>query len=544
MADEQGGTRGSEGYDGDDRLPEATLETGGSGFSLIWLIPIVAALIGCWIAWRAYAESGPEVTITFITAEGLEAGKTQIKFKDLTVGVVKTIDFAKDLSHVIVTAELSPPTKGYLTDETKFWIVRPQISAGRASGLGTLLSGAFIGMDPAFEGEPQRKFTGLEVKPVITSGDKGTVFTLRSSSLGSAGIDTPVYFRKVSVGSVVSYEMSEDGNTIDTRVFIEAPHDKRVTSVTRFWDASGLDLTVDAEGLRLDTVSLVSLLIGGVAFDSPPYEEGEPAFEDSVFTLYPNRQEAIQRHYDVKRRYLLHFTGSVQGLTIGSPVVFRGIHFGKVVDIRLQFDWVDAEVLIPVLVELEPERFEWVGDEGVTPDERRPIDHLVENGFRAQLGRGNILTGGLQVEFDFHKDAPPAEVLLGGLYPELPTAPTPLQDIAVNVATIVRNVEKMPLDEIGFILRDSLAELRTTLQHISSLSAGFDKDVLPSLAATLSNLESTTQNVDKLMAAGSPIPLELQRAIEEIGRAAQSARLLTDYLERHPEALIQGKSNE
>ncbi|MBW2390204.1 MAG: MCE family protein [Deltaproteobacteria bacterium] len=543
MVDERDERSGSEGFGGDERLPEASLESRG-GFSLIWLIPIVAALIGAWIAWRTYAESGPEVSISFITAEGLEAGKTEVKFKDLTVGLVQSITLAEDLSHVIVTAELTPGSKHYLTDQTQFWIVRPQISAGRATGLGTLLSGAYVGMDPALEGTPQLEFTGLESPPVITSSDRGTVFTLRSQTLGSAQINSPVYFRKISVGAVVSYEMSEDGNSVDTLVFIEAPHDKRVTSSTRFWDASGIDLTVDAEGLRLDTVSVVSLLIGGIAFDSPDGEVGDPVSEDTVFSLYPNRRASKQMAYTVKRRYLLHFSGSVQGLVPGSPVVFRGIHFGEVVDIRLQLNWEEAEVLIPVVIEIEPERFEWIDMESAAIGPQERLEHLVENGFRAQLGRGNILTGQLQVEFDFHENAPAAEVVYGGRYPELPTAPTPLEDIAVNVANIVKKVEKMPLDEIGVALRDSLAELRITLQHVSRLSAGFDKDVMPSLAATLANLESTTESVDKLMAAGAPIPIELQRAIEEIGRAAHSARLLTDYLERHPEALIRGKSNE
>lgn len=541
MADQHGDFGDSDPLD-DDRLPEAALRVR-TGFSLIWLIPIVAALIGAWIAWRTYAESGPEVSITFKTAEGLEAGKTEVKFKDLTVGLVESITLAKDLSHVIVTAELAPGSKRYLTDQTRFWIVRPQISAGRATGLGTLLSGAYVGMDPAMEGKSQRKFTGLENQPVITSSDRGTVFTLRSKMLGSSQIDSPVYFRRIPVGAVVSYEMSEDGNSVDTRVFIEAPHDKRVTSKTRFWNAGGLDLTIDAEGMRLNTVSVVSLLIGGIAFDTPDGEIGEPVFKDTIFDLYPNRRESRKKTYGVKRRYLLHFPGSVQGLVVGSPVVFRGIHFGEVIDVGLQLDWQKAEVLIPVVIEIEPERFEWIDRDHITIAPEKRIQHLVENGFRAQLGRGNILTGQLQVEFDFHDNALPADVKFTGLYPELPTAPTPLEDIAVSVASIVKSVEKMPLEEIGATLRDSLAELRTTLQHVSRLSAGFDENVMPSLAATLANLESTTQSIDGLMSAGAPIPIELQRAIEEIGRAAQSARLLTDYLERHPEALIRGKSN-
>ncbi len=519
-------------------LPEALLEERG-GFSIIWLIPIIAIAIGGWIGWQAYSETGPTIRIQFDSAEGLVAGTTEVKYKDLRVGLVTAIELAEDLSHVILTAELTRGAERYLTENTRFWVVRPRFAAGRASGLETLISGAYVGIDPVLEGRRQRTFIGLEHLPIVTTGDSGTVYTLRSSTLSSAEIGSPVYFRRFEVGRVISYEMDESGDFVTTQVFIEAPHDNRVRSNTRFWDASGLDISLDAEGIRIDTASLVSLVIGGIAFDSPSLLAGGPVDPATIFPLHANYQASKEQIYALRRRFLLHFSDSVQGLVPGSPVVFRGIHIGEVLDVRLQVVWEESEVLVPVIIEIEPERFEGVTTDFIDPVQR--IEHLVDNGFRAQLGLGNILTGQLQIEFDLHPEAPPASIIDGNLYPELPTVPTPLQAITGSLASVLGQIERLPLKEIGDNLRDSLAELRTTLIETRRLESGLNEDVLPSLTRTMESLDDTIQSVDRMIASDAPLPSELQRTLQDFGEAAESVKLLADYLERHPEALLKGK---
>lgn len=523
-----------------DSVP-AAVSREGTDLSLVWVIPVVAIVIGAWIGLRAISEQGPVITIEFKSAEGIEAGQTRVAFKDLQVGRVTGINLSDDLSHVLVTAELVRDVEDHLTENTRFWVVRPQVTAGRITGLTTLLSGAFIAMDPVSEGEPQEHFVGLETPPVVTTGAEGSIFTLRSEALGSIDVGAPVYYRQIQVGEVSTYEMDESGQSITTQVFVRAPHDARVRSNTRFWNASGLDVTIDAEGVRIQSSSIVAMLIGGIAFDSPdPFDPGEPVDESTVFNLYASKEQSEQPVYSIRQRYLLHFPHSVQGLAPGSPVVFRGIKIGRVVDVNLQLDPTTFDVRVPVVIEVEPERLE-IPDSDQQGGVQGRIERLVANGLRAQLGRGNLLTGALQVELDVHKDEPPARVVLGGRYAELPTIPAPLDEITASVSGVLAKIDRLPLDQIGSDLSESMAELRDVLKETNQLAAGFNEDLIPALSSTLGRLDSTVGSLDELLADDAPLPLELRRALEDVGEAARSVRVLADYLEQHPEAMIRGR---
>ena len=259
-----------------DAAPKAVVKTKRS-FSIVWLVPLVALVIAGWLGFKALTEKGPTITITFETAEGLEAGKTKIKFKDVEMGQVDAILLSEDLSHVVLTANLVKGAEKYLSDKTRFWVVRARVAAGEVSGLGTLLAGAYIGMEPK-EGKPARAFKGLEVPPIITEGLPGRHFVLRASKLGSLDINAPIYYRQIKAGQVVAYEMEKDGQAILIKVFIHAPFDALVRENTRFWNASGLDVAMDASGIRINTESLLSIVSGGVAFETPAnLEPGGPA---------------------------------------------------------------------------------------------------------------------------------------------------------------------------------------------------------------------------------------------------------------------------
>jgi paraquat-inducible protein B len=520
--------------------PPAAVVEAKSRFSFVWLVPIVAALIGAWLAYTAFSERGPEITITFESGEGLAAGKTKVKYKDIEVGMVQSVELADDLSHVVVTAELASGAERYLTHNTRFWVERARISAGQVSGLGTVFSGAYIGMDPVREGERERHFTGLEVPPVVTRDEPGRHFTLRSETLGSVEVGVPVFYRSIRVGQVVAYELDESGDFVTAEVFVKSPHDQRVRDNTRFWNASGLDISLSAQGIQVDTTSVVSMLIGGVAFDTPEnLEPGREVDDDHVFYMYPNRQASLEQTYALKRRFLLYFGGSVDGLVPGSSVVFRGIELGKVLDVRLQFDPEALEFEIPVLIEIEPERIEFTDVPTDEPDDRAA--GLVKRGLRAQLGRGNLLTGQLQVVLDIHPDAPPAELRFEGSYAVIPTVPTPLEEITTSVAHILDRIEKVPLEQIGEDLHESLVALRATLDETRGVSKQLNEELAPTLGATLAQLEEAAGSTNAMLSPDSPMRREMQRSLTELAEAARSMRLLLEYLEQHPESLLRGK---
>jgi paraquat-inducible protein B len=521
--------------------PEAVIQTKKKfSFSIVWLVPVVAVLIGGWLVYKALSEKGPTITITFETAEGLEAGKSKIKYKDVEVGQVESIELARDLSHVIVTAELNKGTDPYLTENTRFWVVRARVAAGGVSGLGTIFSGAYIGIDPGKPGKPTRSFKGLETPPIITFGIPGRLFILKSKTLGSLDIASPVYYRRIKVGQVVAYELEKDGTAVDIKIFIHAPHDQEVRQNTRFWNASGLDVSVDASGIKVNTESFVSMMIGGIAFDTPRnLEPGSPAPENQTFHLYQSRAESVEASYVQKRPWLLHFEGSVRGLSVGAPVEFRGIEIGKVMDITLEFDWKKLAFRIPVLIELEPDRIYWVGKQKM--DRQQGMDFLVEKGLRAQLKQGSLITGQLYVSLDMHPDAPPAKIIWGEPYAELPTIPAPMEEVTRTVSKIVEKFEKLPLEQIGNDLRDTMANLNKTTEDLQKLVQNLDASTVPAANATLEQTKKTLIKVDRLLNAESPTGHELKRALGELADAARNISILADYLERHPDSLVFGK---
>jgi len=505
----------------EDAIPEAVASTR-SGFSIVWAIPLLAAVIGVWVAWSAYSERGPEITITFDTAEGLEAGKTKVRYKNVEVGQVEAIDLGEDNDDVIVTVQMNKPSEPYLTEKTRFWVVRARITAGNVSGLGTLLGGAYIGLDPVKDGKKTRNFTGLETAPIVTTDQPGQHLILEASRRSSLDVGSPIYFRQIKVGEVVSYELAEDGESVDFRVFINEPHHLKVTENTRFWNASGLDVSLSAEGVEVEMESVVSLLVGGIAFEVPENMRlGNPVVDDSVFTLYDSHDEALEREVSIKRRYLLYFDSSVRGLSKGAQVEFRGIQLGRVLDISIEFDAETERFLIPVLIETEPERLTPVSILHSEEENLAQLARLVQRGLRAQLKTGNLLNGQLYVNLDIYPDAAPASIDTSGQYPIMPTVPTSMQEITKSVKVVLKKLENFPLDELG-----------------KDLSGTID-----TLNKAISQADNTLQTVEHMFAADAPLSQEMQRTLIELAEAARSLRVLADYLDRHPEALLRGKGS-
>jgi paraquat-inducible protein B len=542
-------------------LPQARVVTR-DRLSLVWLLPVLALLVGGWLAYKTLSERGPTIRIEFRTAAGLEAGKTKVKFKDVSIGQVTAIDVSEDLSKVIVSAELKQGSEKFLTDKTRFWVARPRITASQISGLETLLSGAYVAIDPGRGGKRQDRFVGLPTPPVISINEPGSQLQLRSQELGSLNLGSPVYYRQIQVGQVVGYSLDEDSRAVTIDVFVAQPHDRLVVASTRFWNASGIDVRLGADGVSIDTDSLLSVLIGGIAFDNPDtLESTSTAVEPGqFFPLYASRADAHERIYLTKEPYLLIFTGSMRGLNIGAPVSLRGIQIGKVLDIQLEFDPEKLDFVIPVLIEIELERIHFPiqgGRERILSEDPDILNKLVQSGLRAQLKTGSLLTGQLYIEFDFHSDAPSARLTRQGEYRVIPTLPTPLDAVTTRLNRILAKVEDFPLDKIGEDLsatmagardlldaeelKNSLSELELTLRDLRVLTARLDSETAPELTAALRDGRTLLRSANAMIAPDAPINIEIKRTMQTISAAARSIRTLADYLERHPEALIQGK---
>ncbi|MBF0157756.1 MAG: MCE family protein, partial [Magnetococcales bacterium] len=540
--------------------------------SPIWLVPLIAALVASWIAWRTLAEQGPTISITFKSAEGIAAGKTRIKHKEVDIGLVTAVkvDVGSLYSRVTITAEMSRAVEDHLTEGTRFWVVRPRLSLKEVSGLSTLVSGTYIEMEPG-SGPEHHTFTGMDTPPVIRADQAGARFLLTTESLGSLTQGAPVYYRDIPVGEVMGYNLTDDKQGVSVHIFVQAPHHLMVHKESRFWQVGGVDLSLTAEGFAVHTNSLQKLVQGGVAFETPEAANGEPPAADGAsFRLFPDRKSIDEGSYTRKIPYVLFFDGSVRGLKTGAPVEFRGIRIGSVTDIRMEYDSVNGTFRIPVLVQIEPERVTEIKHLDEAPEESpySLLDQLVAKGLRARLQMGSILTGQLFVELDLHPEAPRVHLGKKGPIPELPTIGTPLDEITSSVNDFLKRLRALPLESIGKELEATVAGANKTinspevLQTVIALKESLlslqkalnrlDTETLPATSTSLRETseaareamiqaQQTLKSVEGAIRPDSPLHYGLVEATNELAASARAIRALVEALERQPESLLFGK---
>ena len=519
------------------KVPEAkTIPKKRTRLSLVWVIPIVAAIAGVWIAVTKILEKGPEITIVFSSADGLEANKTKINYDGLNIGTLTSIKFAEDHKHVIATAEMTPKVKDFLVKDMKFWVVKPRVTGLNITGLGTLISGYYIGVQLGQSKESERNFTALE-SPPLTGDVPGRIFMLKASDVGSLGEGTPIYFRQLPAGQVVSYQLDKDGKVLNVKIFVQAPYDQYVTPDTRFWNASGVDVSLTAAGLHVQTESVMSILAGGIAFETPASDAPlPPAAADTEFTLFDNRADAFKPPVNDPHTYVMIFKQSVRGLTVGAPVEIGGVAIGEVTQISPQFNSKTMEFSVPITVIVDPQRY-GVKFVDVPPGEdalathKKVMDALVARGLRAQLKTGNLLSGSLFVAVNFFPDEPPATIDWSQSPVQLPTKSGQLDAVEDSVADLLKNLDK------------TVTTTRGTMTNLDGLIASLDK-TLGTTRGTLTNADTLLNNASLLIAPDSELDTELNNMLMQGGDAARSLRVLLDYLERHPEALLRGKTGE
>ncbi|ATF85444.1 MULTISPECIES: intermembrane transport protein PqiB [Burkholderia] len=524
-------------------LPEAVV-TRRSGWlpSLVWLVPLVAALIGIGLVVKSVFDRGPEITISFRSAEGLEPGKTQVKYKDVEIGTVKTIKLSKDLSHVLVDVQLKKEAEDFAVKGSRFWVVRPRVGASGVSGLNTLLSGAYIGVDAGRSPNTQTDFAGLETPPPVTGDDKGTSYVLHGDSLGSVDIGSPVYYRRVQVGQVVGFSLDKDGTGVTFNVFVNAPYDQYVGTNTRWWQASGVDLRLDSSGFKLNTQSLATVILGGLAFQSPPNQSaGGPVSNGATFRLGSDEGDAMRDPDGLPVEVVMNFNQSLRGLSVGAPVDFRGIVLGNVTNIAIDYDPKTKNFLMPVTMNIYPERlgkrFRDLVEKKGEPAQRDILTRLVEHGLRGQLRTGNLLTSQLYVALDFFPKAQKVRIDLTRKPVELPTVPNTLDELQLQVADIAKKLDKVPFDQIGNNLNDAL-------KHADQLFQQLDTQVAPQARDTLSAAKQTFTTAEATLQQDSPLQADVRGALKELTRTLQSLNNLADYMERHPESLLRGKPGD
>lgn len=500
---------------------------------------MTAAAVGLWLLFSAWSAKGPEITIRFRTAAGLIAGKTVVKYRDVVVGTVRSVDLTADGSSVLAGVALSSHAKSLATSGTRFWVVRPRFGVGGLSGIDTLLSGAYIAADRGESRVPEHSFVGLETPPTVINGTPGRTFTLHADDLGSLDVNSPVYFRRVQVGRIASYGLDDDGKGVTVKIFVDAPYDRFVNAETRFWNASGVDIALGATGLKVNTQSLATVVAGGIAFADPANGPVAPHSEPVRYLLAKDRQSAMEPPKGPLQRFELRFAESLRGLAAGAPVYFAGVEVGSVESVSLAYDTRTHRFPTVVMADVFPSAMGNVLQ--ALPKERGSIDEqaakflrvLVANGLRAQARTGNLLTGQLYVSLDFVPNAAqvPFDPTLRPL--RIPTTSGGFGHIEDQVASILGKLDKMPLEQIGQHLDSTLVNLDQTIAKVNH-------EVLPQASQTLQQAQSTFAQAQGVVSSDGPLQQRLMQTLDQLSDSARSLRTLTDLLSRHPESIIRG----
>ena len=478
------------------------------------------------------------------TGSGLVANKTEVKYRNVVIGHVSDVELSDDQKSVNATIKLAKQAESFTREDSQYWVVRPRIGAGGVSGIDTLLSGDYIGADIGQANGRAKNFQGLENPPPITYGEPGKRFTLHSADLGSLDIGSPIYYRKIQVGQVVAYALDADGKGVNIEVFIHSPNDAYVTQDTRFWNASGIDVSVGANGFALKTESLSSMLVGGIAFRAPQYSpDDKPAPEEYAYDLFEDQQTALAPPNGKAQYLTLRFDQALRGLKVGAPVEFLGMEFGRVVSINLDYDAKKRSFPVNVGIVIYPQRLGTAHTKMLKALNHDPNDEagsirlmgtFVENGLRAQARSGNLLTGQLYIALDFYPKAEKVAFDATARPVSIPTVPGSLEELQGKLEAMVDKINKLPIERIANNLDSNLVELRKGLTQ-------FNAKTLPGVQNTLADVSKTLQSANSTLAEDSPQREKLSETLDDLGRTSRSLRDLADYLGRHPESLIRGR---
>ena len=512
-------------------------------FSPVWIIPLVAALLGLWLMFKYYAAKGPEITIYFETAEDIVAGKTPILCRNVNVGTIGALRLTEDLKGVVVTADMTKDAERLLKRDTQFWVVRARLSAGGITGLNTITSGNYLELQPGVAKEDSRHFKGLETPPVTPPGVPGLRVQLTSEAASSLGPGSGITYKGISVGKIETREFHPETGELVFSAFIDNEYANLIDPRTHFWNNSGIDLKVGPDGVALHTGTLESIVAGGVTFNQPEHIDmgRRHVAENANFTLYANFDDAARRtELNAIVPYLLLFTGSVRGLSVGAPVEFRGIRVGTVEGIAFKYLPNDPDRRVPVLIKIDPDQLLNLPSNDFT-EIHATMDQSVSRGLRASLKTGSLITGQLYVDLDYLKDAPPAEVAQIEGYQVLPTVASGLGEIQVKINALLDKINALPLDKTFGTVDDALASLKDTLKNLNDLLGEKDtKDLPASLRKDLDALQTTLAGYN----GKSDFYDNLSRVMRQLDDTLRSVKGLTGTLEQHPNSLIFGKPGD
>lgn len=534
----------------------------------IWAVPVAALAIVVYLGVRSIAQGGPTVTVTFDSAAGVKPDQTKVEYQGSEVGEVGSVKWHRDLKHVDVTLTMKSDMDGHLGPGTRYWLAGESVSLADLSDLRSLIAGPHIGVDPR-PGKTVHHVVGMTERPLITSEMRGTTFTLHAPKLGSVSRGSAIYYLDQKVGEIVGHDMTDNGHAFDIAAFVGAPYDQLVHAGSRFWNASAVQFATGGSGPSVRLQSIPALLTGAVAFETPSGAAAGPrAPPNARFTLYDGRDAAINAEPPDGVEYLVRFDGTASTLGTDAPVKLVDDEIGAVRNVAVEYDAGSDKLLTRATIVVDPSKIATSGMQesaGGSPRQRMDalLDRMIAHGLRAQLSETTPLIGGKMVALRFVPKAGGASLIPGPI-PEIPsTSSFGVQDIIAQASAVMNKVDQIPFGEIGQNvhatterlarlskspeLTNSLRRLDQSLANVERITAQARDQVGPILAElrqVAGEAEQTLASAKSVFGSGGqnqPNTAGLPDTLYELARAARSLRQLSDYLDRHPEALLMGK---
>ncbi len=531
----------------DTSTPDATVKPLKT-VSTVWLIPLIAVFIGCWMIYYQWRNEGTEITIHFATAEGMEAGKTKIKSRNVDIGEVSQIELDKTGTGVFVTAKIKKSAEQFLVEDSMFWVVSPQISHTGVSGLSTLISGVYIEISPGKSVDERFEYQALESPPVTPVGTPGLHITLNSNDQFAYAKGDPIIYKGLTVGQFEDIYFNFEERVVYYNAFIKAPYHQLITSNTKFWDVSGLRLDLNADGISVKTGNFETMLTNGVTFGIPEgMEIGEKIGERSYYDIYANYEAADDERYRRSIEFVVLVSDSIRGLNVGAPVEYRGVQIGKVRSTNLilnrpQEKLIKEDFKIPVLISLQPGR---VGlpdnEEGESLMAEQNI-YWIEHGLKAVLRTGNILTGSLFVDLQHRKDQPISEIAKYDTYPIIPTSSDDFSQITAKAEQFMDNLNNIPLSHLSENASQLMLEVTQTAKELQAVSQSLNsvisqveqQEISRQLGKTLQGINALTKD----LSSGSKGYEDLRVTLKTLTSTMNELKPLLNQLKHKPNSLI------
>ena len=516
----------------------------GPKISTIWLVPLVGFVIGAWMVWFNWASQGPLIEITFISGVGIEAGKTKVKRKNVEIGEVQSLRLSSDAEHVVLMVRMEKHAQDLLREDSSFWVVRPRIGKGGVSGLGTILSGSYIELEPGTSEDTADEFEGLETPPVTPIGTPGLHVTLDSAGNRPLTEGDPILFHGLEVGRIEYVHFNGQERRTYYNAFIAAPYDRLITENTRFWFSSGISVNLSADGIRLEMSSLESIIGGGVSFAVPEGQQpGERITERAFFRIYPREDAIYQKQYDQAVTFIILFEDSVRGLRPGAPVEYRGVKVGQVLRTDTNYpeigNLLDPDVKIPVMVAIEPGRLGFDDQPYVLPDVARQFDELIADGLHAGLETGSFVTGRKYVELAYLPDFESDLTEFAG-HTVIPSSPSQFGRLLANAASALESINDLQLDDVVDSAKSALDSFAGTAAELEEFLSDPE---FREIAQTMNEAFVSFRQLAVDYSAGSATYEELQNSLQSLDESLNELEPVLRNLRRRPNSLVFGGSD-